>query len=137
MKEALASRPQDRQDRRLKVRHRAPDLQVTLSPTGWLRRFRQPVKVRCVDINRYGMALETDQKLRKNERVWLAFKGRYIAESDIEGVVVSTQTCNGHYRYGIAFAYCTYSKLYSREVDNALSRIESLCSQSELDNSIS
>src|SRR5690606_24988066 len=122
MKEASALR---QQDRRLKARHKANCLQVTLNPRGFFRRFRQPVVVRCIDINRYGMAMETAQRLRLREHVLLDFKGRYISETDIEGIVTSVREVDGVYRYGISFAYCTDSKLYSREVDNALSRIES------------
>ena len=127
MKEASAIR---QQDRRLKTRHKAHNLEVTLSPKGIFRRFRQPIRVQCIDINRYGMALETSHKLRLRERVLLDIRGRYISETDIEGIITSVREVeDGQYRYGISFAYCTCNKLYSREVDNALSRIETICSQ--------
>lgn len=130
MKDASELRPKDR---RLKTRHRAHGLQVTLTPKGFFhffRLFRQPVQVNCIDINRYGMAIETPVKLRPKDRVLLDFKGRYISESDIEGIVTSVRALDGgSYRYGISFAYCTISKMYSRQIDNALSRIETLCSQ--------
>ena len=126
MKDASALR---QQDRRLKVRHKALSLQVTVSPKGFFRRFRQPIRVHCLDINRYGMAMETSQRLRLREHVLLDFRGRYISETDIEGIVTSVREVEGQFRYGISFAYCTCNKRYSREVDNALSRIETLCSQ--------
>src|SRR5690606_1651890 len=128
MKSALAVR---HQDRRLKTRHQARSLQVTVSPRGFFRRFRRATAVRCIDINRYGMAIETSKRFRPKEWLSLNFRGRYIAESDILGIIASVTEVNGGFRYGINFAYCTHSKLYSREVDNALSRIESLCSQEE------
>ncbi len=126
MKNALAVRLPDR---RLKARHKARSLQVTVTPRGFFKRLRRATPVHCIDINRYGMAIETCQRFRLKERISLNFRGRYIAESDILGIIASITEVNGRFRYGINFAYCTHKKFYSREVDNALSRIESLCSQ--------
>lgn len=126
MKNALAVQPPDR---RLKARHKAQSLQVTVSPKGFFRRFRREMPVLCIDINRYGMAIETSKRFRLKEKIFLNFRGRYISESDIQGIVASVTETDGRFRYGISFAYCTSAKHYSREVDNALSRIEGLCNQ--------
>lgn len=114
------------QDRRIKSRHAAPCLGVTLRPDGILNVFRKPVDVQCIDINRYGMAIECDTPFREGERVALDFKGKYICKSNIKAVVSSATEIDGTFRYGLTFCYCLDSKLYSREEDNALSRIESL-----------
>ena len=114
------------QDRRIKSRHAAPCLGVSLRTAGVLNLFRSPVEVKCVDINRYGMAIECDTLFREGEKVVLDFKGKYICKSNIKAVVSSATHVDDTYRYGLTFCYCLDSKLYSREEDNALSRIESI-----------
>src|SRR5690554_9746 len=86
MKNAFAVRPRDR---RLKTRHQARSLEVTVSPKGFFRRFQRATAVRCIDINRYGMAIETSRRFRLKEWISLNFRGRYIAESDILGIIAS------------------------------------------------
>lgn len=115
-----------RPERRIKSRHSAPCLGVTLRPAGVLNVFRRAVDVKCLDINRYGMAVECPVSYREGEKVSLDFKGKYISKSNIKAIVSSVTQIRNTYRYGLTFCYCLDSKLYSREDDNALSRIESL-----------
>ncbi|MCP5207364.1 MAG: PilZ domain-containing protein [Hahellaceae bacterium] len=114
------------QERRIKSRHAAPCLGVTLRPAGVLNIFRRSEEVKCLDINRYGMAIECGVRFREGEKVLIDFKGKYICQSNIKAVVSSATQEGRYFRYGLTFSYCLDSKLYSREEDNALSRIESL-----------
>ncbi len=113
-------------DRRIKERHSAPCLQVTIRPSGFLKWLRNPVDVKCIDINRYGMAVESVCNLRPKEKITLDFKGKYITESNICAVVTTSVKYAGQYRLGITFSYSTCNRQYSRKIDNALSRIERL-----------
>ncbi|MCG8610816.1 MAG: PilZ domain-containing protein [Pseudomonadales bacterium] len=113
-------------DRRIKSRHAAPCLGVTLRAVGLMSVFKRPTDARCIDINRYGMALESCARFKSGDRVILDFRGKYICQSNIEAIITSCSRSGGVYRYGLTFAYCLSNKSYSREIDNALSRIESL-----------
>lgn len=117
------------QDRRIKARHKAPCLQVTARGKGVVGWLRGSVEVQCIDINRYGMAIESTIAFRLKEKVQLDFKGKYITQSDIEGQISSIVRQGNRYRIGITFSYFACSKNYSREIDNALSRIEHLYHQ--------
>ncbi|WP_020410505.1 hypothetical protein [Hahella ganghwensis] len=132
-------------ERRIKTRHKAPFLSVTANFVGLFSRSRHPLSVKCVDFNRYGMAITSEHKLKPGDKLEFSFRGRYITEDGIQGVVTSisevptpetsaAQNCarsSSHptYRYGIKFSYCQSPKDYSRDVDNALSRIEGLFGQ--------
>ncbi len=113
-------------DRRIKARHSAPCLGITVRKSGFLNVFYRPVEAQCIDINRYGIALECEEFYRAGDKVCLDFQGKYICQSNIRATVSSVQRVNGRRRYGMIFNYCTDSRHYSREEDNALSRIESL-----------
>lgn len=117
------------QDRRIKARHKAPCLQVTVRGKGIINWFRGGTEVQCLDINRYGMAIESPIPFRVKDKVQLDFKGKYITQSDIEGQISSIVKRGNYYRVGITFTYCNCSKSYSREIDNALSRIEHIYHQ--------
>lgn len=115
-------------DRRIKRRHKAPDLGVTVKATGLRNWLRPALAVNCVDINRYGMAIESDCFFRPKERLVVSFKGKYISKSNVEGVVTECVQLGERYRLSIVFSYALNSKSYCRHTDNALSRIESLYS---------
>lgn len=118
------------QERRIKVRHKAPCLQVTLRPIGLLSWIRPTVQAVCIDINRYGMAVESDSRFRVKDKLLLDFKGKYISQSNVDAVVSSIRKLReGGYRIGLTFTYSVCHKHYSREIDNALSRIEHLYHQ--------
>lgn len=123
MKDGISN---NNKDRRIKERHSAPCLQVTIRPSGFLKWLRPTVDVKCIDINRYGMAVESPYKFRPKEKITLDFKGKYITESNIFAVVTSSEKHAGIYRLGITFSYSTCNSQYSRKIDNALSRIERL-----------
>ncbi|UZE95060.1 hypothetical protein [Alkalimarinus alittae] len=118
--------PNNKQDRRIKERHSAPCLQVTIRPSGLLKWFRRTVEVQCIDINRYGMAVESPCYFKPKDKITLDFKGKYIIESNILAVVTSSEKYEDIYRLGITFSYSTCNSQYSRKIDNALSRIERL-----------
>lgn len=116
-------------EKRIKIRHKAESLEVYATFNGLLNLFRGQMTVHCVDFNRYGMAIETKRKLKKGDKLYFRFRGPYIHENDIPGFITSiTQTESG-YRYGVMFSYTTSQKAYNREVDNAVSRIEAIFSQ--------
>lgn len=116
-------------ERRIKRRHKAPDLRVSLKAAGLKKWFRPSVEVYCLDINRYGMAIETDRLYKAKDRVVISFKGKYITQSNVPGVVTECVSLNkNRYRLSIVFSYALDSKDYCRRIDNALSRIESLYS---------
>ncbi|RMF18917.1 MAG: PilZ domain-containing protein [Gammaproteobacteria bacterium] len=116
-------------ERRIKERHHAQHLSVTARAVSWFGVRRAPVCVECVDFNRYGMAIETTHIFRRGERIEFSFRGRYISEQGILGTVVSRTPSRHGTRYGILFAYCQSPRYYTRQTDNALARIERLCSE--------
>lgn len=116
-------------DRRIKSRHPADTLSVRAIPAKFFKWFKRPLALTCVDFNRYGMAVECKKLLRKGDRLLFSFRGRYIYENDIEGEVTSITRSGDVYRYGVVFSYTESPKRYSREVDNALSRIEGIYRQ--------
>lgn len=116
-------------DRRIKARHRADTLEVSAAAVGLLKLFKGHIALQCVDFNRYGMAVECSHKFKKGERLAFRFRGRYIHENDIEGIITSVASTDNGFRYGVVFSYAISQKSYSREVDNALSRIEALFSR--------
>jgi hypothetical protein len=114
-------------DRRIKRRHKAPDLGVTLKATGLRSLFRPSLQVDCVDINRYGMAVESDLLFRPKERLTVSFRGKYICQSNVDAEVTEcVQRQEGGYRISLVFTYALSTPNYCRQTDNALSRIESL-----------
>lgn len=115
-------------ERRIKRRHKAPDLQVKIKAAGIKRWFRPSVEVYCLDINRYGMAINTDKQFKAKDRIIVAFKGKYINQSNVPAVVTQCVEHGKGYRLSIVFSYTLDSKDYCRRIDNALSRIESLYS---------
>ena len=123
MKDGISN---NKQERRIKERHSAPCLQVTIRPSGILKWLKNPIDVKCIDINRYGMAVESPNNFRLKEKITLDFKGKYITESNICAVVTSSEEHDGQYRLGVTFSYSTCNRQYSRKIDNALSRIERL-----------
>ena len=123
MKDGISN---NKQDRRIKARHSAPCLQVTVRSSGIRKWLKSPVDVKCIDINRYGMAVESPNNFRPKEKITLDFKGKYITESNISAIVTTSEKHAGQYRLGITFSYSTCNRHYSRKIDNALSRIERL-----------
>ena len=113
-------------ERRIKRRHKAPDLQISISPIGIKRWFSSALDVKCLDFNRYGMAIESRRALKEKERILINFKGKYISQSNISGLVTECTKVKHRYRISIVFTYAQDNKEYSRKTDNALSRIESL-----------
>ena len=115
-------------EQRIQPRFDAPCLSVRIRARrliGWEKNSHQ---VECVDINRYGTALKTDQDLKPGARILLDFRGHYITQSNVCGRVVS-HVCegDGSHRIGIQFNYCVERHNYSRAIDNALSQIEAFC----------
>jgi len=113
-------------ERRIKRRHKAPDLRISLNSVGIRKLFNTSVEVLCLDINRYGMAIKSRRPLKAKEKVMISFKGKYIAQSNISGVVTECTSVKNFYRISVVFSYAIDSKDYCRKTDNALSRIESL-----------
>ncbi len=113
-------------DRRIKARHSAPCLEVTIRPSGLLKWLKSPIDVKCIDINRYGMAVESTSNFRIKEKIIIDFKGKYISQSNVVATITATEKHSGVYRLGITFNYSTSNKQYSKKVDDALSRIERL-----------
>ena len=115
-------------EQRIQPRFDAPCLSVRIRARrliGWEKTSHQ---VECVDINRYGTALKTDQDLKPGSRILLDFRGHYITQSNVCGRVVSrVQEGDGSYRLGVQFNYCVERHNYSRAIDNALSQIEAFC----------
>lgn len=116
-------------ERRIKQRHKPSPLSVKATLLGFFNRPRKSMMVECVDFNRYGMAITSSTELKEGDKIEFEFRGRYIAQPGIKGVVTSVNKTGASYRYGIAFNYCLAAKDYSRTVDNALSRIEGLFHQ--------
>ena len=115
-----------KRDRRIKARHSAPCLQVTIRPSGLLKWLKNAIDVQCIDINRYGMAVESTSNFKPKEKITLDFKGKYISQSNVFATVTSSEKHAETYRLGITFSYSTCNKQYSRKMDDALSRIERL-----------
>ena len=113
-------------ERRIKRRHKAPDLTLSIRATGFKRWLRPSMSASCLDINRYGMALKAERMLKPKDRVMISFKGKYITQSNVPGIVTECLEQDGEYRMSIRFSYAVNSNEYSRKIDNALSRIESI-----------
>lgn len=123
-------------ERRIKRRHKAPDLRVTIKAAGLKKWFRASVEVSCIDINRYGMAIETNKLFKAKDKVIIGFKGKYITQSNVFGVITESVKCDcptkgEHYRISVVFSYALKGENYCRKTDNALSRIESLYSHKQ------
>ena len=116
-------------ERRIKRRHKAPDLRIAIQPVGLRKFFSSSQEVRCLDINRYGMAIRSRRPFKANERISIDFRGKYISLSNVEGVVTECVQVKHFYRLSVVFSYAKESKDYCRKTDNALSRIESLYNQ--------
>lgn len=111
-------------ERRIKPRHKAHCLKVNLRSSGLLGLFRASLKTSCIDFNRYGMAVESEHAFRPKERIVLEFRGKYICQSNVEGIVQDCKLVGDVYRISVVFSYALSPKNYSRKIDNALSRIE-------------
>lgn len=115
-------------EQRIQPRFDAPCLSVRLRARRLMGWEKTGQRVECLDINRYGTALRTDQALKPGSRILLDFRGHYITQSNVCGRVVSrVQEGDGAYRLGIQFNYCIDRHSYSRAIDNALSQIEAFC----------
>jgi len=115
-------------ERRIKRRHKAPDLRISIKSVGLTKWFTPSFDVSCLDINRYGMAIKSKRLLRPKDKVIVAFKGKYISQSNVAAVVTECTKVKNTFRISIVFSYALESKDYCRKTDNALSRIESLYS---------
>tara|TARA_R110002167_G_scaffold34733_1_gene110994 strand:- start:1718 stop:2122 length:405 start_codon:yes stop_codon:yes gene_type:complete len=113
-------------ERRIKRRHKAPDLRISIQSIGIKKWFSSSLDVRCLDINRYGMAISSKKSLRPKDKILITFKGKYISESNIAGIVTECVEVKNLYRISVVFSYAMDSKDYCRKTDNALSRIESI-----------
>lgn len=116
-------------DRRIKTRFDAPCLDVHVRRRGLLGWRSEPVQVECININRYGIAVQSGSALGVGARVLMDFSGKYIKQSHVCAKVVSEVPYEDGYRIGIQFSYCMDHRVYSRHIDNALSRIEGLYRQ--------
>jgi len=116
-------------DKRIKTRFKAPCLSVTLYQKGWLGFTKTRQLVSCVDINRYGIAVVSPVPMGEGTQINLDFSGKYIKQSGVKGEVVSEVLSEEGYRLGIQFSYCIDDRIYSRDMDNALSRIEAMYRQ--------
>jgi len=74
------------------------------------------------------MAIKSKRPLRPKEKVTIAFKGKYISQSNVSAVVTECSKVKNTFRISIVFSYALENKDYCRKTDNALSRIESLYS---------
>jgi len=113
-------------ERRIKRRHKAPDLRISIHSTGLKKWFSSSLEVRCLDINRYGMAIKSRKPLKAKEKISICFKGKYIAQSNVAGEVTECTKVKNIYRISVVFTYAIDHKYYCRKTDNALSRIESI-----------
>lgn len=115
-------------EQRIQPRYDAPCLSVRIRARRLIGWEKARHEVECVDINRYGTAIKTDQDLKPGARILLDFRGHYITQSNVCGHVVSRVTeGDGSYRVGVQFNYCIERHNYSRAIDNALSQIEAFC----------
>lgn len=74
------------------------------------------------------MAIKSKRPLRPKEKVIIAFKGKYISQSNVAAIVTECASVKNTFRISIVFSYALENKDYCRKTDNALSRIESLYS---------
>ena len=74
------------------------------------------------------MAIKSKKLLKPKDKVVVAFKGKYISQSNVSAVVTESTKVKNTYRISLVFSYALDSKDYCRKTDNALSRIESLYS---------
>ena len=74
------------------------------------------------------MAIKSRRALKPKEKIVIAFKGKYISQSNVAAIVTECTKVKNIYRISIVFSYALESKDYCRKTDNALSRIESLYS---------
>ena len=118
-------------ERRIKRRHKAPDLKLTIRTTGLKRWLAPTVYANCIDFNRYGMAITSVQRLKAGDCVVISFKGKYILQSNVPAVVTECIQTKTGYRASLRFAYAMDSRKYCRKIDNALSRIESIYNAQE------
>ena len=116
-------------ERRIKRRHKAPDLRISIQPVGFRKFFSSAQEVKCLDINRYGMAIRSRRPFKSRERISINFKGKYISLSNVGGIITECVKVRHFYRISVVFSYAKDSKEYCRKTDNALSRIESLYNQ--------
>ncbi|WP_242674303.1 PilZ domain-containing protein [Marinobacter halodurans] len=116
-------------DRRIKDRYEALCLRVRLTERGFFGRQKAQTDVQCLDINRYGMAALSPRPIPAGSRLLLDFSGKYISESRVAARIVSSHPFRTGYRLSIQFSYCQERRRYSRDVDNALSRIEGFYNQ--------
>jgi hypothetical protein len=116
-------------ERRIKRRHKAPDLRISIQPVGLRKFFSASQEVRCLDINRYGMAVRSRRPFKAKERILINFRGKYISLSNVDGLITECVQVKHFYRISVVFSYAQDSKDYCRKTDNALSRIESLYNQ--------
>jgi len=115
-------------EQRIQPRYDAPCLSVRIRARRLIGWEKTTHEVNCVDINRYGTALQTDQDLKPGSRILLDFRGHYITQSNVCGRVVSrVKEGDGSHRVGVQFNYCVERNSYSRAIDNALSQIEAFC----------
>lgn len=117
-------------ERRIKRRHKTPDLRLSIRAAGLKRWLRPSTQAACIDFNRYGMAITSEHAFKPKDKILVSFKGKYISQSNVSGVVTECLSQNDQYRMSIVFCYATDTKHYDRKIDNALSRIESLYNQS-------
>lgn len=130
---SLSCKRLKRRDQRIKSRFSAASLTVTLNRRSCLGLVRWSHTARCLDINRYGVGLISPTSLPPGTRVSLDFNGQYITQSGVKAEVISrTLTESGGCRLSLRFVYCAYQRAYSRQLDNALSRIEALYRQKAL-----
>lgn len=116
----------DCSERRIKSRHKAPDLKIKVKGSGLKAWFAGATKANCIDINRYGMAFESSRAFARKERVFVAFNGKYISQTNVPALVTQCIPKGGAWRVSLRFAYALDSEQYCRKMDNALSRIEGL-----------
>jgi len=114
----------DSADRRIKDRYPASCLRVCLQERGFFGRGRNAIRVTCLDLNRYGMAVLCPRPVAPGARLFLELQGKYINEPRVGARVVDCQRFQTGYRVSVQFSYCLNKRGYSRAMDNALSRIE-------------
>jgi len=115
-------------EQRIQPRFDAPCLSVRIRARRLIGWEKNSHEVECVDINRYGTALKTNQDLKTGARILLDFRGHYITQSNVCGHVVSrVREEDGSCRIGVQFNYCVERQNYSSTIDNALSQIEAFC----------
>ncbi|HLV76994.1 MAG TPA: PilZ domain-containing protein [Marinobacter sp.] len=122
----MAGKPNER---RIKERFRASCLSVQLSERGFFGRGKNPVMVSCLDMNRYGMAVQCPRSVEPGARLYLNIRGKYIHEPLVAARVVRCYPWRTGFRVSLQFCYYLDQKRYSRAVDNALSRIEGFYSR--------